>query len=61
MFRASFDLPDGATIMDAKRYVGEAVAAWHGSLRGDTMFSLDSDSVTMTYLAPKLKKPKVVE
>jgi len=46
--------PEGATVDDVRRYIGEAVAGWHGSLEppndngGDPMFLLDGDSVKVT-------------
>jgi hypothetical protein len=58
-FIVTLTLPDGATVADARRYVAEAVASWHGSLEpphdlesddgcaGDPMFMLDSRTVTV--------------
>lgn len=55
----SLDIPEGAGRLDVASYILDAVRCWRGSLRppyadgtdipGDPMFSLDPDSVSVTY------------
>lgn len=65
-FVVSFDLPPGAVVSEARSYVANAVATYHGSLRppdgyftgdeGDPMFQLDGASVRVTRLIRPSKR-----
>jgi hypothetical protein len=69
-FVVELELPEDASVAEAKQYIKDAVSSWHGSLfpgseegeyaDADPMFDLDGDTIVVKSLRrPPVKKEKV--